>query len=203
MLFFIETQSGIFNVNNYGFGIARTLLCFILVPTAFALPIIIKKLKLLFIPSVIMPLVIVVYYLGEYSYMVLFFCIALAFIGAFGAVAGFLIRSFRSGRSKAKIVKITVGILVLLTPVLFMSYVFAGFPLHSMPVNKIVREYVADTYSEFDITVSRTRYDWYDGKYVTTIHDRNDKDIYFEVWCITKTPLLNPSNIIEGCIIID
>ncbi|MCL2077357.1 MAG: hypothetical protein FWH08_03010 [Oscillospiraceae bacterium] len=53
------------------------------------------------------------------------------------------------------------------------GYVLAGFPLHSIPVSKIVREYVAETYSEFDIVISRTWYDWYDGKYVTRIYDRN------------------------------
>jgi len=82
-----------------------------------------------------------------------------------------------------KIVLITAGGVALLALVLFIGYVFAGFPL-SILVNKIVKDYVSETYSEFDVTADPARYDWYDGKYIAKVYDRSDKEIYFEVWYI-------------------
>ena len=196
-LFFIDILSRVFYTNIYGLRITMTLLCFILVPSIFAFPIIIKELKLFFIPTFILPLFITAFYYGDYPESILFFCVALAGIGAFGVIAGILICLFRSGKSKAKTILITVGGLVLLTPVLFIGYMSAGAPLHSMFVNRIVREYVAETYSDFDVMVSRTRYNWYGDVYETKIHDRSDEDIYFEIWYITKTSQYNPTHIID------
>jgi hypothetical protein len=71
---------------------------------------------------------------------------------------------------------------VLLIPFLLIVYIFTGFPLHSIPVNRTVNNYIAKNYPGFDIVAGRTWYDWYDGKYITKIHDRNDNEIYFEVW---------------------
>jgi hypothetical protein len=125
------------------------------------------------------------------------FCLVTAIMAVFGVVAGWLLRLFRSNKSKAKIILIAIGGLMLLAPFLFIGYMFTGAPLHSMPVNKIVREYVDETYAGFDIVVGRTWYNWYSGKYVTKIHDRNDADIYFEIWYITKTSSYNPTHIID------
>jgi|GEM_PF-1645145 len=182
VLFFIEILSGIFGIYNDGLFIAMALMCFILVPAVFAFSIAIKKAMLLFIPVVIFPLFIVIFYFDSYPESILFFCTALAFISVFGAVAGILIRLFRFGKGKKKNVIVTIGVLVLLTPVLFIGYVFSGFRFYSIPVNIKVKNYVAKTYSEFDVTVGRTWYDWYDGTYVTKVFDKNDKDIYFEIW---------------------
>ncbi|MCL2254012.1 MAG: hypothetical protein FWC09_06155 [Lachnospiraceae bacterium] len=182
VLLLIDITSGILG----GLGVI-SFLSFLLIPALFAFPIIIKKSKLLIIPSVLFPLSfiiisITIFHPDESLGIIQFFCLASSLIAAFGIVAGFLIRLFRSRKSKMKIILITVGGLVLLTPVLFIGYMSAGAPFHSMLVNKIIREYVDRTYSEFDVVVSRTWYDWYDGKYVTNIYDRNDEDIFFEVW---------------------
>ena len=197
VLFLIDFTSSILG----GLG-AISFLSFLLTPTLFAFPIIIKKLKLLIIPAMLFPLSfaiisISVFYPRERSGMIWFFCIVSACIAAFGIAAGFLIRLFHSGRRNAKILPIAVGGLALLTPVLFIGYMSAGAPIHSMPANRIVREYVAQTYSEFDVIVDRTWYDWYDGKYITRIFDKDDRDIYFEVWYITKISQWNPTHIID------
>ena len=186
VLFFFETLSGTVSgaigIDNYALEVTMTLLCFILVPAVFAFPIVIKKNVLLVIPAIIMPLLVIIHYFEDYPESILLFCIALAVLGAFGAVAGVLIRLFRSWSKKTKIVFITVGSVVLLAPVLFVGYVLAGFPIHSIFVHQKVADYVAETYSEFDVVLDRTWYDWYDGKYVTEIRDRDDKNVFFEVW---------------------
>ena len=186
VVFFAESLSGIlsgvFGINFYTFRLAIILSCLILVPSAFAFPIVINRKKLLFIPACIMPLFIVICYFHSYPESILTFCIALAVIGSFGAVAGIMINSISSKKSKAKTIKISASGLILLTPVLIIWYVLAGSPLHSLPVNKTVKDYVSKNYSEYNVVVSRTWYDWYDGKYVTQIHEINNKDRYFEVW---------------------
>ena len=197
VLLLIDVTSGILG----GLGVI-SFLSFLLIPTLFAFPILIKKSKLLIIPSVLFPLSFIIisiafFHPDESLGIIQIFCLASGFIAAFGIVAGLLIRLFRSRKSKVKIILITVGGLVLLTPVLFIGYMSAGAPFHSMPVNKIVREYVEQTYPGFDVVIDRTWYDWYDGKYVTRIIDKDDKDIYFEVWYITKTSQWNPTHIID------
>jgi hypothetical protein len=189
VLFFIDILSGIITGVLHHIGtpmvilnvmrITIILLCFILVPAVFAFPIIIRKAKLLLIPAIIIPLIIIIFYVATYSYAVPFFLIALAFIGGFGLIAGFLIRSFRSGKKICSI----IGLVIFLTPVLLIGYVITGFPFHAIPVNRTVREYIAEHYSELDyIRVGRTWYDWYDGHYKTRIHDKDDREIYFEIW---------------------
>jgi len=64
VLFFAETLSGIMSsfigINIPGLKVAMALLCFVLVPVVFAFSIIIKKIVLLLIPVVIIPLFVIV-----------------------------------------------------------------------------------------------------------------------------------------------
>lgn len=156
------------------------LLSIIFVPLVFAFPIIIRKHKLLFIPITIMPILIV----AVYRYHSPVILVAFAILSVFGVVAGLLIRKFSLGGRTAKILSRTVGLLVLMAPALIVVYINFGAPLHSFPVNRKVRQYVAETYpdTEFDLVVGRTRRAWDGGTYRTRIFDRNNRNIYFEIW---------------------
>ena len=205
--FFIETLlgvvSGIIGVDSYGLIVAMELLFYISVPSVFAFPIVIRKMKLLIIPSTLLSLVIVIYSFDSFPEILSPF-IGVVILSAFGVMAGELFNLFRSRRSKAKILYGITGSLSLLTPVLFMGYIYTGFLLHSISGSKLipfvgetVREYVAETYADFNIVVGRTIFDWYDDKYITYVHDESDEDIYFEIWYITETSQYNPTNIID------
>jgi len=186
VVFFIDMLSGIlfYIIPIWYIRSVMFLLSFVLIPAAVAFPIVIDRRKLLVIPAVIFPLVLTVIYVWESPFLVLFMCVLMAAIAVFGVVAGFVIRRINLMEGIRKNVIGAIGLLALLTPVLIMGYLFAGAPLHSLPVNRIVREYVAETHYQFDLVIGRTRYSIESGgnQYRTIIHYRNDREIYFEVW---------------------
>ncbi|MCL1982714.1 MAG: hypothetical protein FWG53_06495 [Clostridiales bacterium] len=134
---FIDITSGI--LGGLGF---ISFFNFLLTPALFAFPIIIRKSKLLIIPSALFPLSfiiisIAIFHPNESLGIIQIFCLVSAFIAAFGIVAGFLIRLFRSRKSKAKIIFMAIGGLVLLTPMLFIAIFISGILLPNPPLPEI------------------------------------------------------------------
>lgn len=154
----------------------------LLIPVLFAYPIISQKPRLLLIPCAVLCFGTVIYFAFDYAYMIPYTLGILAVVASFGVVAGFIIRAVKKSTKKRKGIIKTFTIVLVLTPCLLLGYVFAGFPIHAIHVNTVVKNYIAENYSDFNIKVGYPYYDWYDGKYVSKIYDKDDKEIYFEVW---------------------
>ena len=159
---------------------APTLLVpFILIPVAFAYPIIVGKPKLLFVPSGVASAALLFMLFFEAD-VVLFLLFLLAIVGAFGIGSGLLIRRFRESRKHVKIVVTIIGIVILLTPCLFVVDMFSG--IFRLPVARWqVYRYVAANYSDFDLTIGRMRFDFKSGDFNVNIYDSNNSDIWFDI----------------------
>ena len=163
-------------------ALPATFFALILVPVAFALPIIIGRPKMLYIPVCIMPLLLAIFFILNGAELILFFmlCIGVAILGAFGVGAGFLIRRFRKSRTWVKVFAIIIGGVILFAPFLFVVEGFTGM-IRSPFVNRRVRAYVAEHYVDFDLTVGCTGFSLKDGIFGTRIYDRNNPDISFRI----------------------
>jgi len=101
---------------------------FLLVPIAFAYPIIVGKRKLRWIPiSMAGFCSIVMLYMWMDDFGVALTALGFfALVCAFGVGAGSLIRRFHASRKRVKILTTTVGIIILLIPCLFVLEFFTG-----------------------------------------------------------------------------
>ncbi|MCL2372495.1 MAG: hypothetical protein FWC78_03735 [Defluviitaleaceae bacterium] len=185
VVFFIDMMSGIlfYVIPIWQIRVVTIMLSFVLIPVAMAFPVIIGRAKLLLIPVVIFPLMaFLIYFSLMYALMVI---ILVTLIAVFGIVSGFAVKWFRKSRGVKRKAFLVVGATVLLTPLLLVGYLFAGAPIHSRQVNRIVREHVANTHPDFDLVVGRTRYGIYGlsgGRYTTRVYYANNREIFFEVW---------------------
>ncbi|MCL2357316.1 MAG: hypothetical protein FWC70_09210 [Defluviitaleaceae bacterium] len=154
---------------------------FILIPAAFAFPLIIDRPKLLFIPSGVALATIAVLALVLQSFnldILVFFFILAAIPAAFGMAAGWLIRFFRTRSTKVKILSIAVGGIILLVPFLFVAEIFTG--IFRMPMVALrVNAYVARHYADFDLAVGRPSYSFKNGDFSVQVRDSNNPDVSF------------------------
>ena len=146
VLLLIDITSGIVG----GLGII-SFFSLLLIPIAFAFPIIIRASKLLIIPCVLIPVLTIIigvsfFHPREMIFIVLLFCVVFAILGAFGIGAGFLIRSFHSRKGMLKATLITVGCFILLTPVAFIVILVSGVLLPRPPMPEIM-------YAEFPFRI--------------------------------------------------
>jgi len=152
---------------------------FILVPLAFAYPILIGRAKLLFIPSGIAGAGLLVLLFGDAG-LVPWLLVYLAIIAAFGVGAGFIIRRFRKSRKYIKIIATIIGIIVLLVPFLFIVEGLTGL-MRSPFVYWRIRTYVARNYADFDLTVGRPSFNFKSNWFSVQVRDSNNPDIYFRI----------------------
>jgi len=151
----------------------------ILIPAAFAYPVIAGRLKLLFIPAGVAGAFLLVFLvIVADGVLVLLFFIAIA--GAFGVVAGLIIRYFRESRKHIRIIATVIGVVILLVPFLFVFETFTGL-MRSPFVSLRVRSYVARHYADYDLRVGRTTYHLKNVVFNTQVHDRNNPDISFSI----------------------
>ena len=160
-------------------SVPTLLIPLILVPIAFAYPIIVGKPRLLYIPSGVAcaALLIMLFFEADVIPLLLFF---LAIVGAFGVGSGLLIRCFYESRRCVKVIATTISIVILLAPCLFAVDMFSGifrFPLARWQVHR----YVAVYYADFDLTVGRMRFDFKNGDFNVNIYDSNNSDIWFNI----------------------
>ena len=154
----------------------------VLVPVAFAYPIIVGRPKLLYIPTgmagvgFIILLVLLFHDIGLIFFLLLLFAI----VSAFGVGAGFIIRRFRVSRKRVKVLATTVGIIVLLVPCLFIVEIFTGL-FRSPFVHLRIHTYIARNYADFDLRVSIPSYDFKSNLFSAQIRDRNSPDIFFNI----------------------
>jgi len=159
------------------FSVPTLFIPFILVSVAFAYPVIVGRPKLLFIPiSVAGAFFLIMFRLDGIEILLLLFAV----ISAFGVVAGLLIRHFRESRKSVKTIATIVGVVILFVPFLFIMEMFFGL-LRNPLANMRVRRYIAQHYSDFDLRVGRSSYDFKDVSFNTRVYDRNNRDIHFNV----------------------
>ena len=180
VLLLIDITSGIIG----GFGVI-SFFSLLLIPALFAFPIIIKKSKLLIVPGVLLPVLIIIigvsfFHPSDRFYIIQIIGVVSTVLAAFGVGAGLLIRRFRESRKPLKIIATVIGIVVLLVPFLFIFETFSGL-IRSPLVSLRVRSYVARHYADFNLRVGRTQFNFKDQYFSTEIHDRNNPDIYFNI----------------------
>ena len=109
----IDITSGLYG----GLGII-SFSSLIIIPALFAVPIIIKELKLLFIPIILLPLFIaiigfVLFHPSDRLGNIMLFCVVSAAFALVGVIVGTIIRSIRSKIIRIRIVATAIGIIVL------------------------------------------------------------------------------------------
>ena len=153
---------------------------FLLFPIAVAFPIIVKNLKLLYIPAGVTGLVFVIFIILGYGDIVPFLSGMILIASAFGAGAGFIARIFRSLSRKAKILSFVIGGIILLAPTLFVMDMLTGWIRHPFARWRI-HTYVARHYADFDLTVGSLRFDFKSGSFRAHIHDSENPEISFSI----------------------
>jgi len=160
-------------------GVMTILAPFILIPIAFAFPIIIGKPKLLFIPVCVVGAIFLVLLFVEATVIpILLFIFAI--ISTFGAGAGLLIRRFRESRKRIKILVNIISVIILIAPFLFVLDLFSGLVRYPFVALRI-HTYVARNYSDFDLTVSRLSFDFKSNNFNAQVRDSNNPDISFRI----------------------
>jgi len=152
---------------------------FILIPAAFAYPLIVGRPKLLFIPlgvtgAAFLALLFIT------ADVVPFLLILTAILSAFGIVAGLLIKYFNKSSKHAKILAIIVGLVILLTPFLFFVEMFTGIFRYPI-VRWQIHTYVATNYADFDLRIGRIDFDFKSNRFSARIYYRNNSDIWFNI----------------------
>ena len=152
---------------------------FILIPVAFAFPIILGSTKLLFIPA-IMAVVGLLVLLFVDAFAIPLLLLLFAIIGTVGVGAGLLIRCFRKSRKNVKIIVTVLSVIILLSPCLFVVDMFTG--IFRMPIASWqVRRYVAVNYADFNLRIGRMRFDFKSNAFNVNIYDSNNSDIWFNI----------------------
>jgi len=155
---------------------------FVLVPIAFAYPIIVSKPKLLYIPAGMAGagFVIMLFLLFHDIGLIFILLIYFAIVSAFGVGAGFLIRRFRKSRKRVKFLATTIGIIILLVPFVFIVELFTGW-LRSPFVQIYIRSYIARNYADFDLVVNRPSLHFELQTFTSRVQDRNNPNLRFSV----------------------
>ncbi|MCL2202616.1 MAG: hypothetical protein FWB88_01560 [Defluviitaleaceae bacterium] len=154
----------------------------VLVPVAFAYPIIVGRPKLLYIPIGMASIGFIVWlFLAFYDFgliiMMMFF---FAIVSAFGVGAGFLIRCFRKSQKPARFVATSIGIIILLVPLVFAVELFTGW-LRTPFVQLHFRSYLARNIPEFNLAVSRPSFHFKFQTFTSRVQDRNNSDFSFSI----------------------
>jgi len=154
----------------------------ILVPVAFAYPIIVSRPKLLFIPTGMASIgfMIMLFLWFHDIVWILLMLFLFAVVSAFGVGAGLLIRRFRISRKRVKVLATTVGIIILLVPFVFVVEMFTGW-FRTPFVQLYFRSYVARNYADFDLVVTRPSLHLEMQTFTSQVHDRNNPDLRFNV----------------------
>ena len=192
-LLMMEILSGLFG-KLWMLGI----FAFVLVPAVFAYPIILRRPMWLLIPVGLIPTTFIVipslihlifehggeWSFGDiaaYAFIMSIICFLLALFGM--GVGGF-VRIYRKKKSWSRLAIMIIGASIFGFIPVGISYAFMGAPIHSAFVNRTVRAYVAEVYSDFDLIVGRTRLTISLGgaMYQTRIHCANNRQFYFLIW---------------------
>ena len=161
-----------------------SIISFVLIPALFAFPIVKKKKKLLFIPSVVFLIEIIVVYGFTHLLLVSFLLIILTIIASFGIAAGLLINKLKGSEKKHVAIAKPIGVVFMLIPFAFVAnFVFLGNPIGVYLAHGRIETYVNKHYADFDFTVSFPKFVlssdgyWYEA----TASDKNNEDISFEI----------------------
>jgi|GEM_PF-2722055 len=163
-----------------------SLLSVILIPTLFALPIIVKKSKLLLIPCVILPLVvtIVCFIAGLLTY-ILFFLLLIALVAAPGISVGFLIKLIRAKmvgvKKRTETIAMVSGIIIPIISILLILTMFFVNPIGAFFANFKIQSYVVEHFPDYDLEVEFPRYDWKAGYFESNVASRENENINFRV----------------------
>jgi len=150
---------------------------FLLIPIAFAYPIIVSKPKLLYIP-VGLGFAVLLFLLFNDTDLIFLFLFLFTLVGAFGIGAGFLIRYFRISKKRVKFLAITVGIITLFVPIVFIIELFTGL-IRTPFVQLYFRSYIARNYADFDLVIGRPSLHFQLQTFISQIHDRNNPSLRF------------------------
>lgn len=156
----------------------------VLIPAAVAFPIIVGKPDLLFIPMGVAGFVLFVIWpvAGYWDFGgAIFAYIVVAIIGLFGLVPGGLVRGTRRVWMPVRIITAIIAVIILFIPFLFVFEFLTG-TLNSRSANRRIRSYVAQHYSDFDLTIHRISYDFKGGTFRARIYDSNNPAIYFHIF---------------------
>jgi len=176
-----------------------SLLSTLLIPALFAYPIIARKFKLFFIPcvifpitvSIIFPLFVSIVYLNDWGH-ILSFCLILIVLAVPGVVVGVLIRLIKTtmlgvelrGRNIAKVIGVIILLVMTLNMANFLLVFFGGHPVGVVFANYRIQAYVSEYFSDYDLIVSRPRYNWKapsGGIFISNVALRKDENISFDV----------------------
>ncbi|MCL2383812.1 MAG: DUF3139 domain-containing protein [Oscillospiraceae bacterium] len=170
-----------------GLGII-SLLSLILIPILFAFPMLIKRRKLIIIPSILFPVLItsiifVFFHPYDRLFLIPTFFVIVIVAALPGIAAGFLINLLRE-KKKNKIF-ITLMCICTIIPTLYIGYVvqlfFLGNPVGSSFVYLRIRAYVSEQFPDDDLVVRFPQYCWKGNLFETTIVFRDDENVSFRI----------------------
>jgi len=160
-------------------SVVTIILPLLLVPVAFAFPIIVRQAKLLFIPiGFIMLAAIVLIVVGEGS-LILGMSVLVTIVGAFGVGTGFIVRFFQTRSKKLIALSYVVGCIILIVPFMFVVDLFTGVVRRPF-VRMRVRSHISRNYPDIDLRMGRTNFNMGSSLIRTNVHYQ-DTDIYFHV----------------------
>jgi len=105
----------------------------------------------------------------------LFFFVIISVL-VIGAV--FFIWRFCKSQKRIRLLKTTIGIIIVLVPFVFIFELFTGW-LRSPFVHSYISSYVAQNYEDFDLVVNRPSLHLELQTFTSQVHDRNNPDLRF------------------------
>jgi len=122
--------------------------------------------------------IIVLFVHGIGSIFILLFLFAVISVICVSTV--FFVRRFRESRKRVRILVVTIGIIILFVPSIFIFELFTGW-FRSPFVHVYIRSYVARNYTGFDLVVNRPSLHLELQAFTSQVHDRNNQDLRFSV----------------------
>jgi len=161
-------------------SVVTIILPLLLVPVAFAFPIIVRQAKLLFIPiGFIMLGAIVLIAVGEGS-LILGMSVLVTIIGAFGVGTGFVVRFFQTRSKKLIALSYVVGCIILIVPFMFVVDILSGVVRRPF-IRMRVRSHISRNYPDIDLRMGRTNFAMGSPLVRTQVHYGEHTDIYFNI----------------------
>ena len=146
---------------SLAFGGVFSLLVFALIPSVFAFPIIIGKLKLLLIPIGILLIACTILFIIGYPEAILFFGIFWVFLIGFGAIAGVFIKWILLRKNK-KVNKIIISIPVLLSVSIIALFISNPLRLPSPILRVYIQRHTPiGTHIDDVVEIIRGNEDWW------------------------------------------
>jgi len=162
-----------------------------LIPLLFAYPIIINKTKLLLVPTVILPLSMLLIDFSRSELLLTLFFVVFSIIAVIpGISAGFLIKLSRKRdltmKKYSKAIVMILGVVLLIAPTLFISNSvlvwFFGNPIGAFFANRDIQAYVAEYFPDYDLIIEFPRHSWKSNSFESTIILRSNENITFRVY---------------------